>query len=116
MDDDELWRALEWWSEMGRLIVFGGGNDQSSSRDSSIYAKQVIFNPNVMSALIASLLQSVPSNASFCATHPPFINMQTFPAPPASPPASALPTHHLDRVVQTITSPWLQITHTYLIF
>jgi hypothetical protein len=113
MDDDELWRAFEWWSDMGRVIVFGGGNDKSSSRDIGIYAKQVTFNPNVMTALITSLLQSSPLSASFCATNPPFINTQTYPLLPASPASSPRPFHHPNRVASTPTSPWFQMTLKY---
>jgi hypothetical protein len=108
-DDEELWRAFEWWSEMGRVIVFGG----KSSSNSSIYEKQVAFDPNIFCALITSLLQSPPSPPSFCSSHASFINTKTYPPPPPPPLPTTLPLHHPDRIPPQQPSPWSHMTLKY---
>ena len=104
-EDEDMWRACEWWSDVGRVIVVGGGGNGSSS---SIYEKQMTFNPNVIHDLMNSLLHPPPTppSSSIC---PPFINTTTYPCSPP-PPSSPLPRHHPDQPPSPPPSPWTHLT------
>ncbi len=127
-DDAELWKGFEWWSDIGRVIVFGGGGDRSSgadivSRGGSIYDKLVVFNPNAITALLASLLSTPPppqSQPHFSSSLP-FLNIAAYPsifpypASSSSSSSSSSPPDH-DSDQSSPPSPWTFLTQKYSFF
>jgi hypothetical protein len=125
-DDEELWKGFEWWSDIGRVVVFGGGVvDRSSGanavgRGGSIYDKLVVFNPNAILGLLAFLLSTPPplQPQPHFSSALPFLNIAAYPliSPySASSSSSSSPPDH-DSDPSSLPSPWTFLTQKYSFF
>ncbi len=127
-DDEELWKGFEWWSDIGRVVVFGGGVNRSSGsnaigRGGSIYDKLVVFNPNAILGLLAFLLSTPPppqSQPHFSSSLP-FLNIAAYPlispysaSSSSSSSSSSSPDHDSD--LSSPPSPWTFLTQKYSFF